>query len=34
LGNKQAIKYNAAWLLGASSAAPDHTFRLQAEYEF
>jgi hypothetical protein len=34
VGEKQAIKYNAAWLLGASSAAPDHTFRLQAEYEF
>lgn len=34
LGHKQAIKYNAAWLLGASSAAPDHTFRMQAEYEF
>jgi hypothetical protein len=34
VGDKQAIKYNAAWLLGASSAAPDHTFRLQAEYEF
>jgi hypothetical protein len=34
LGNKQAIKYNAAWLLGASTAAPDHTFRMQLEYEF
>jgi len=34
LGDRQAIKYNAAWLIGASSAAPDHTFRLQAEYEF
>lgn len=34
LGNREAIKYNAAWLLGASSAAPDHTFRLQIEYEF
>lgn len=34
LGGKQAIKYNAAWLLGTSSAAPDHTFRMQAEYEF
>lgn len=34
LSNHQAIKYNAAWLLGTSSAAPDHTFRMQVEYEF
>lgn len=34
LGNRQAIKYNAAWLFGASAAAPDHTFRMQVEYEF
>jgi hypothetical protein len=34
LGNKHAIKYNAAWLFGASDAAPDQTFRMQAEYEF
>jgi len=34
LGGRQAIEYNAAWLLGASPAAPDHTFRLQVEYEF
>ena len=34
LGNHQVIKYNAAWLAGVSQAAPDHTFRLQAEYEF
>lgn len=34
LGNRQAIRYNAAWLLGASTAAPDHTFRMQVEYEF
>lgn len=34
LGNKQAIKYNAALLFGVSDAAPDHTFRMQAEYEF
>jgi hypothetical protein len=34
LGNRQAIAYNAAWLLGASSAAPNHTFRMQVEYEF
>lgn len=34
LGNRQAIKYNAAWLLGASNAASNHTFRMQVEYEF
>lgn len=34
LGNKQAIKYNAAWLLGVSEAAPNNTFRMQVEYEF
>lgn len=34
LGNHDAIKYNAAWLIGASEAAPDHTFRMQVEYEY
>lgn len=34
LGNRQAIKYNAAWLAGTGNAAPDHTFRTQLEYEF
>ncbi len=34
VGNRQAIRYNAAWLLGHSAAAPDHTFRLQVEYEY
>lgn len=34
LGNRQAIAYNAAWLFGVSDAAPDHTFRMQIEYEF
>jgi hypothetical protein len=34
LGNRQAVKYNAAWLVGVSQAAPDHTFRLQLEYEY
>lgn len=33
-GQKQAVKYNAALLFGASESAPDHTFRMQAEYEF
>lgn len=34
LGNRQAIRYNAAWLLGASTNAPRQTFRMQVEYEF
>ena len=34
LGNRQAIKYNAAWLAGISPAAPNHTIRMQLEYEF
>ena len=34
LGTKRAIKYNAALLFGTSDAAPDHTFRMQVEYEF
>lgn len=34
IGNHQAIKYNAAWLLATSKAAPDRTLRMQIEYEF
>lgn len=34
LGNRQAIKYNAAWLIGSGSGAAERTFRMQAEYEF
>ena len=34
VGERQAIRYNAAWLLGTSQAAADHTFRMQVEYEF
>jgi hypothetical protein len=34
LGNRQAIKYNAAWLLKASNAVPANTLRMQVEYEF
>jgi len=34
LGNRQAIKYNAAWLFGASAGAPGQTLRMQVEYEF
>jgi len=34
LDNHHAIKYNAAWLRGTSSSAPDNTLRVQIEYEF
>ena len=34
MGNKQAVRYNAAWLLGVSDTAPNNTFRAQVEYEF
>jgi hypothetical protein len=34
LAPKQAIKYNAALLFGSSQVAPNHTLRLQVEYEF
>lgn len=34
LGNRRAIRYNAAWLVGASTNAPSHNLRLQVEYEF
>ncbi len=34
LGGRQAIRYNAAWLFGTSTAAPNHTFRLQVEFEY
>ena len=34
LGGRQALVYNAAWLVGVSRAAPDHTLRMQVEYEF
>lgn len=34
LGNRQAVRYNAALLLGAATSAPAHTFRLQVEYEY
>jgi hypothetical protein len=33
-GERRAIRYNAAWLFSTSKAAPDHTFRMQVEYEF
>ena len=34
VGSHEAIRYNAAYLVGLSPAAPDHTFRMQIEYEF
>ena len=34
VGEKQVVKYNAALLVGLTDAAPRHTLRLQAEYEF
>lgn len=34
LGGRQAIRYNAAYLIDASDATHSKTFRLQAEYEF
>ena len=34
LGGRNAIRYNAAWLVGTSSNAPTQNFRLQVEYEF
>lgn len=34
LGGRQFLRYNAAWLVGTSDAAPDDTFRMQTEYEF
>lgn len=34
LGDRQAMRYNAAWLFGVTDAAPAHTLRVQVEYEF
>ena len=34
LGGRQALVWNAAYLIKASSAAPDRTLRVQLEYEF
>jgi hypothetical protein len=33
LAGRQAIRYNAALLLGLTNGSPDRTFRLQVEYE-
>lgn len=34
MGNRQAIKYNAAWLTGTGATTPERTIRMQLEYEF
>ncbi len=34
LSPHHAIRYNAAWLKGATPNSPNHTFRAQVEYEF
>jgi uncharacterized protein involved in outer membrane biogenesis len=34
LSNKQALKYNVAYLWGTTSASPKNTVRMQVEYEF
>jgi hypothetical protein len=34
MGDRQAIRYNAAWLFAVSEGAPAHTFRIQVEYEY
>ena len=34
LGGREAIKYNAAWLIAASHGAPRDGLRVQVEYEF
>jgi hypothetical protein len=31
---RDQIRYNAAWLFGATQGSPKNSFRLQAEYEF
>jgi hypothetical protein len=34
LGGREALRYNAAWLVGATSGAPRNTLRMQLEFEF
>jgi hypothetical protein len=34
LGGHDALRYDAAYLVAASPAAPDHTLRFRVEYEF
>ena len=33
-GGRHAVRYNAAWLVGATENSPHHTLRAQVEYEF
>ena len=33
-GERDTVRYNAAWLVGLNKGAPDNTLRLQVEYEF
>lgn len=34
VAERQAVRYNAAWLFGLGHGAPRNTLRVQAEYEF
>lgn len=34
VGDRETIRYNAAWLAGLNKGAPQNRLRLQAEYEF
>ncbi len=34
VGDRETIRYNAAWLAGLNKGAPQNRFRLQVEYEF
>jgi hypothetical protein len=34
VGERETLRYNAAWLVGANKGAPDNTLRMQIEYEF
>jgi hypothetical protein len=34
VGERETLRYNAAWLVGLNKGAPDNTFRMQVEYEF
>ena len=34
LGERQALKYDAAWLWGVTDGAPKNNFRMRVEYEF
>ena len=34
VGDHQGIRYDVAWLIGASKSAPESTLRLRLEYEF